>query len=146
MTAYDSRADFSAQRVAVCGDLIADQYIYASPQRLSREAPVMVLRHEHEMLGAGGAANVARNLAALGARGLLRLPAGCLLLKGGGGQRHRHGDSLHEVRGELSRHCSHDEAGRRRDDGLGDRDWQDQAGGNSLRYVIACLGEEYLLE
>jgi len=68
MTAYDSRADFSAQRVAVCGDLIADQYIYASPQRLSREAPVMVLRHEHEMLGAGGAANVARNLAALGAR------------------------------------------------------------------------------
>lgn len=66
MATHDSRADFSAQRVAVCGDLIADRYVYASPQRLSREAPVMVLRYEHEQLGAGGAANVARNVAALG--------------------------------------------------------------------------------
>lgn len=68
MTARAAGADFGAQRVAVCGDLIADRYLYASPQRLSREAPVMVLRHEHDSLGAGGAANVARNLAALGSR------------------------------------------------------------------------------
>lgn len=68
MGAQDFGADFGARRVAVCGDLIADRYLYASPQRLSREAPVMVLRHEHETLGAGGAANVARNLAALHAR------------------------------------------------------------------------------
>lgn len=67
MAERDSCANFGAQHVAVCGDLIADRYLYASPQRLSREAPVMVLRHEHDTLGAGGAANVARNLAALGA-------------------------------------------------------------------------------
>ncbi len=59
--------DFSSLRVAVVGDLVVDHYLYARPQRLSREAPVMVLRHEREDQGAGGAANVARNLRALGA-------------------------------------------------------------------------------
>jgi D-glycero-beta-D-manno-heptose-7-phosphate kinase len=59
--------DFRALRVAVAGDLIADHYLYAQPTRLSREAPVMVLRHERDTIGAGGAANVARNLRALGA-------------------------------------------------------------------------------
>ncbi|MFT5048901.1 MAG: rfaE bifunctional protein kinase chain/domain [Chlamydiales bacterium] len=60
--------DFNGLPVAVIGDLIADHYIFAQPQRLSREAPVMVLSHQRDELGAGGAANVARNLAALGAR------------------------------------------------------------------------------
>ena len=59
--------EFSGLRVAVVGDLIADHYLYASPRRLSREAPVMVLSHEGEEIGAGGAANVARNLRAMGA-------------------------------------------------------------------------------
>lgn len=58
-------ADFSELHVAVVGDLIADHYIYAQPRRLSREAPVLVLRHVGERIGAGGAANVARNLRAL---------------------------------------------------------------------------------
>ncbi len=60
--------DFSALRVAVVGDLVADHYLYGEPARLSREAPVMVLRHRGEELGAGGAANAARNLRSLGAR------------------------------------------------------------------------------
>ena len=60
--------DFSRLSVAVLGDLVADHWLYAQPTRLSREAPVMVLRHERDALGAGGAANVARNLRALGAR------------------------------------------------------------------------------
>ncbi|MFT5463148.1 MAG: bifunctional ADP-heptose synthase (sugar kinase/adenylyltransferase), partial [Planctomycetota bacterium] len=60
--------DFTGLRVAVVGDLIADHYVYGQPTRLSREAPVMVLRHSGESYGAGGAANVARNLWALGAR------------------------------------------------------------------------------
>jgi rfaE bifunctional protein kinase chain/domain len=60
--------DFARLRVAVVGDLIADHYVYARPGRLSREAPVMVLRHVSERVDAGGAANVARNLWALGAR------------------------------------------------------------------------------
>ena len=59
---------FRGLRVAVVGDLIADRYLLAEPKSLSREAPVMVLRHVSERLGAGGAANVARNLSALGAR------------------------------------------------------------------------------
>jgi D-glycero-beta-D-manno-heptose-7-phosphate kinase len=58
--------DFSQLQVAVIGDLIADHYIYGEPRRLSREAPVIVLRHVRERIGAGGAANVARNLRALG--------------------------------------------------------------------------------
>ncbi len=63
--------DFTGLRVAVVGDLVADNYLYARPTRLSREAPVMVLRYVGEEIGAGGAANVARNLAALEARVLL---------------------------------------------------------------------------
>lgn len=59
--------DFRTLRVGVVGDLIADRYVLAEPARLSREAPVMVLRHRSERIGAGGAANVARNLCALGA-------------------------------------------------------------------------------
>jgi rfaE bifunctional protein kinase chain/domain len=57
---------FDALRVAVVGDLVADHYVHAEPRRLSREAPVMVLRHRSESIGAGGAANVVRNLRALG--------------------------------------------------------------------------------
>ena len=63
--------DFTGLRVAVVGDLIADHYLFGRPTRLSREAPVMVLRHSGEEIGAGGAANVARNLWSLGARTLL---------------------------------------------------------------------------
>lgn len=59
-------AGFSKLRVAVVGDLIADHYLNAQPRRLSREAPVMVMRYVSEAIGAGGAANVARNLRALG--------------------------------------------------------------------------------
>lgn len=59
--------DFSKLKVAVVGDLIADHWLRAQPVRLSREAPVMVLKHLGDSIGAGGAGNVARNLRALGA-------------------------------------------------------------------------------
>jgi len=59
--------DFTRLHAAVIGDLIADHYVYTRPGKLSREAPVLVLRHRGEKLGAGGAANVACNLWALGA-------------------------------------------------------------------------------
>jgi rfaE bifunctional protein kinase chain/domain len=62
-----SAPDFSKLRVAVVGDFICDHYLMAEPRGLSREAPVLVLRHTGERIGAGGAANVARNLRALGA-------------------------------------------------------------------------------
>ncbi|MDP6407805.1 MAG: PfkB family carbohydrate kinase [Planctomycetota bacterium] len=66
MTVPTDLPDFQGLRVAVVGDPIADLYLHAHPRRLSREAPVMVLRHLSERIGAGGAANVARNLRALG--------------------------------------------------------------------------------
>lgn len=58
---------FPRVRIGVVGDFLADRYIYGAPERLSREAPVVVLRWEGETLGPGGAANAAANLRALGA-------------------------------------------------------------------------------
>lgn len=55
-------------RVFVLGDLILDRYIWGSVSRISPEAPVQILKVQREEYRVGGAANVARNLAALGAR------------------------------------------------------------------------------
>jgi rfaE bifunctional protein kinase chain/domain len=60
--------DFQRLDVAVVGDLVADRYVHAEPSRVSREAPVLVLRWTGEELRPGGAANAARNLRALGAK------------------------------------------------------------------------------
>jgi D-glycero-beta-D-manno-heptose-7-phosphate kinase len=57
----------STARVAVIGDVIADQFIYGEISRVSREAPVMILRYETTETLPGGAANAASNIAALGA-------------------------------------------------------------------------------
>lgn len=59
---------FSVVRAVVVGDLVADQYIYGQTERISREAPVLIVRHEREEVQLGGAANVAANVAALGAK------------------------------------------------------------------------------
>ncbi len=58
---------FRGRKVGVIGDLVADSYVYGVPVRLSREAPVMILRHEREEFFPGGAANTVSNLLALGA-------------------------------------------------------------------------------
>ena len=63
--------DFTGLRVAVVGDLVADHYLFARPGRLSREAPVMVLRHCGEEVCPGGAARAAINLWNLGAQTLV---------------------------------------------------------------------------
>jgi rfaE bifunctional protein kinase chain/domain len=52
----------------VVGDLVADRYIFGRTDRISREAPVLIVRHEREEVRLGGAANAAWNLAALGAQ------------------------------------------------------------------------------
>jgi rfaE bifunctional protein kinase chain/domain len=54
-------------RAAVVGDLMLDRYLMGDVERISPEAPVPVLSVEAERLAPGGAANVAANLAALGA-------------------------------------------------------------------------------
>ncbi len=58
---------FSRKRVVVIGDVIADQFIYGEISRVSREAPVFILRHEHTETTPGGAGNCAANLASMGA-------------------------------------------------------------------------------
>ncbi|MCP9495387.1 MAG: bifunctional ADP-heptose synthase [Pyrinomonadaceae bacterium MAG19_C2-C3] len=58
---------FAGKRVVVIGDLIADRFIYGEISRVSREAPVLILKHERTETVPGGAANCACNLAALGA-------------------------------------------------------------------------------
>ena len=64
----DIISGFSAKRIVVVGDTIADQFIYGEINRVSREAPVFILRHEHTETTPGGAGNCAANLAALGAQ------------------------------------------------------------------------------
>jgi rfaE bifunctional protein kinase chain/domain len=57
---------FSGQRVLLLADLVADRFIVGSPKRISREAPVLILRFEGETTTPGGGANTAANVAALG--------------------------------------------------------------------------------
>lgn len=59
---------FADRRLLIIGDAIADQFLYGNISRVSREAPVFILRHELTQTVPGGAANCAMNLAALGAR------------------------------------------------------------------------------
>jgi len=54
--------------IGVIGDSVADIYILGSPERISREAPVMVVRREEESFIPGCAANTVNNLTALGCR------------------------------------------------------------------------------
>ena len=58
-------------RVAVIGDVMIDMYIKGTIERISPEAPVPVLRVQSQSAVPGGAANVAANIAALGAMPLL---------------------------------------------------------------------------
>lgn len=66
----------SGARVGVVGDLVADQYVSGLTDRVSREAPVLIVRYEAEWIRPGGAANVAANIAALGATVRLIGPVG----------------------------------------------------------------------
>jgi len=61
----------SRARVLVLGDVMLDRYVYGEVERMSPEAPVPVLREKSQRAMPGGAGNVARNVAALGARALL---------------------------------------------------------------------------
>jgi D-beta-D-heptose 7-phosphate kinase/D-beta-D-heptose 1-phosphate adenosyltransferase len=62
---------FAKLKVLVVGDLMLDRYILGEVDRISPEAPVPVLRHAQRYERAGGAANVAMNLAGLGCQALL---------------------------------------------------------------------------
>jgi D-glycero-beta-D-manno-heptose-7-phosphate kinase len=57
---------FSKLSITVLGDLIADEFIYGEISRVSREAPVLILRHRDRTVVPGGAGNAIYNLADLG--------------------------------------------------------------------------------
>lgn len=56
------------RRLLVIGDLIADQFVSGEIARISREAPVMILKYEDTRTLPGGAGNAASNVAALAAK------------------------------------------------------------------------------
>src|SRR3984893_18477029 len=62
---------FPARRIAIVGDLIADEFIYGRVARVSREAPVLIVQYDSTEILPGGAGNSAHNVAALGARARL---------------------------------------------------------------------------
>ena len=69
------RDRFSSVEIAILGDVMLDQYWWGTVERISPEAPVPVVRLNDETVVPGGAANVAVNIAGLGARPIL---VGCI--------------------------------------------------------------------
>jgi rfaE bifunctional protein kinase chain/domain len=61
---------FKNRRVVVFGDLVADVFVYGEISRISREAPVLILKHRETKIAPGGGANAVHNLWALGAKPL----------------------------------------------------------------------------
>jgi D-beta-D-heptose 7-phosphate kinase/D-beta-D-heptose 1-phosphate adenosyltransferase len=68
--------DFSKLKVLVAGDAMLDEYWFGDTARISPEAPVPVVRRRSAEQRPGGAANVALNVAALGARSTLSAVVG----------------------------------------------------------------------
>ncbi len=62
---------FPGKRIVIVGDLVADQFLHGTITRVSREAPVFILKHEDTETCAGGAANAAVNVASLGGEPIL---------------------------------------------------------------------------
>src|SRR3954462_3500027 len=60
-------ARFPAARILCVGDVMLDHYVYGEVERISPEAPIPVLHVARDARWLGGAGNVVRNLAALGA-------------------------------------------------------------------------------
>jgi rfaE bifunctional protein kinase chain/domain len=59
---------FSSKTIVLFGDFVADEFEFGEISRVSREAPVLILRHRETQLLPGGGANAANNLADLGAK------------------------------------------------------------------------------
>ncbi len=57
---------FRGRRVLVLADLVADEFVYGRIERVSREAPVLILRHDGADVRLGGGANAAHNIRTLG--------------------------------------------------------------------------------
>ena len=58
--------NFSRVSVTVLGDMVADEFVFGEISRVSREAPVLILKHRERTVVPGGAGNAVYNLADLG--------------------------------------------------------------------------------
>ena len=74
----DSQGDYLAlidgladRRVAVIGDVVADEFVYGRVARVSREAPVLILEYDSTEIVPGGGGNAANTVASLGGRARL---------------------------------------------------------------------------
>jgi len=67
---------FSGAPIVMLGDLVADEFVYGQIARVSREAPVLILKQREKQILPGGGANAANNLADLGAQVTLAGAAG----------------------------------------------------------------------
>src|SRR2546423_10954447 len=52
--------------IVVYGDIVADRFVYGTPKRISREAPVLILRQYRDDILLGGAGNAINNILSLG--------------------------------------------------------------------------------
>ena len=52
-------------KILVVGDLALDEMVYGDTERISREAPVLILKHTHTKLILGGASNAAHNVSTI---------------------------------------------------------------------------------
>jgi rfaE bifunctional protein kinase chain/domain len=59
---------FRGRRLLVIADLVADEFVYGKVERISREAPVLILRYDTTDVRLGGGANAVHNIASLGGR------------------------------------------------------------------------------
>jgi rfaE bifunctional protein kinase chain/domain len=59
-------ADWRGRRILILGDMVLDEFILGRADRVSREAPVVIVRYDGSSYSPGGAANAAQNVAALG--------------------------------------------------------------------------------
>jgi D-glycero-beta-D-manno-heptose-7-phosphate kinase len=59
---------FTEAQILIVGDLTLDEFLTGQVERVSREAPVLILRHEHTKQVPGGGANAVYNFAKLGAQ------------------------------------------------------------------------------
>ena len=57
---------FPKVTITVLGDLVADEFVFGEISRVSREAPVLILKHRERTVVPGGGANAANNLAESG--------------------------------------------------------------------------------
>src|ERR1700693_2378665 len=66
---FDALSHAIASQTVLCvGDLMLDEFVYGEVSRISPEAPAPVIAVQRSEINIGGAGNVARNIASLGAR------------------------------------------------------------------------------